>query len=333
MGGCPTGKECTLKNTKCFDDAGAETTSKEADDKKGTQKCLCESKFGPNKDNNECVASVGADCLKNIECTLENQDCIVTATKKPAENTADKPADAGTQACECVTGFVAVNGMCVPDIGGACPKGDECKKPGTACNPKTNKCVAAFGGKCEKECELDNQVCEDEKCKCKKGFTVADGKCTEWASNFCAGADAKCGKGDGDCNDDKDCAGDLVCGVNNCPNRPLADCCVDPADPTGQGVGTKCDGTKPNQWGCCTPESKCGEGEGDCDSKADCKEGLECMPDSCGTAGGFANIFPLGQMDCCQKPTTTAGFYQINYYDLYEYWKNDDEQEGQRPKY
>ena len=54
----------------------------------------------------------------------------------------------------------------------------------------------------------------------------------------------KCGLGEGDCDDDAECEGDLVCGDNNC-NPTLddfyvgSDCCVEPGNYSCNG-GTSC---------------------------------------------------------------------------------------------
>ena len=44
-------------------------------------------------------------------------------------------------------------------------------------------------------------------------------------SNGIAGS---CGEGDGDCDDDSECAGSLVCGTDNCPWGDGDDCCEQP---------------------------------------------------------------------------------------------------------
>ena len=41
----------------------------------------------------------------------------------------------------------------------------------------------------------------------------------------CCKSSHQCAIGQGDCNDDADCLGDLVCKQNSCPNPGLADCC------------------------------------------------------------------------------------------------------------
>ena len=49
--------------------------------------------------------------------------------------------------------------------------------------------------------------------------------------NSCCTSETPCGFGDGDCDSDDQCAGDMVCGDNNCPKNGFEwnggdDCCV-----------------------------------------------------------------------------------------------------------
>merc|ERR1719187_3041669 len=114
-----------------------------------------------------------------------------------------------------------------------------------------------------------------------------------------------CGEGEGDCDDDSDCFGPLVCGSNNC-NLSVGDftedddCCqLDGSGPTTAATATPtatatatatatvplttqepCKGGDP-QGNCCTPERPCEEGDGDCDFDQDCAAGLLCGVNNC----------------------------------------------------
>ena len=58
---------------------------------------------------------------------------------------------------------------------------------------------------------------------------------TEWN---CCNDDHKCNENEGDCQSDSDCAGNLVCGTNNCPSDfpdSAYDCCEKPTTPSGSG--------------------------------------------------------------------------------------------------
>jgi len=340
---CPNGNECLLDNSACFDGDNNEVNAAGAE-----QTCRCTGTFGPNADNTACVPSVGADCPNNDECDLPNQVCVVTATNQPADNSAAAPAAANTQACQCAPNHAQNDaGACVASLGADCTTNNDCELPNQVCND--GKCANTIGGICTDNpgelCPLTRQECvptEDNPavlaCACEAGWEPdANNVCNGFISGFC-GQDG-CGLNEGDCNSNQECTTGL-CGVNNCgPERPLADCCVDPTDPTGNGAGTACDGSAPNVWGCCTPEAKCGVNQGDCDTRDDCglnADGvqLECVADSC-TGDGFAGIFPAGQVDCCQEPET-AKFYS-NFVDgidkRIERWTNDEEPVMPRPKY
>jgi len=108
-------------------------------------------------------------------------------------------------------------------------------------------------------------------------------------------------KGEGDCDSDADCIGNLKCGQgngfdDNCGSGfpSDADCCYDPNKQSG------CHDGKGEWWNCCTSSNQCGEGEGDCDSDADCIGNLKCGHDNCNTALGFAS-----NADCCYGPDDT----------------------------
>lgn len=342
---CPRNDECTLPNQDCIITATgvAAANLPAAPAVAGTQACQCIANFGVDA-NGQCQASVGAGCPMNNECTLPNQDCIVTATMVAAVNLPAAPAPVGTQTCQCVANFAQnAAGACVASLGAACTANADCTLPGQACSPTTNTCVVTVGGACaaNADCTLDNQDCNNNFCRCLPGWAQnANGACTDWPAGFCGTLPGGCAVDQGDCNDVADCNVGLLCGVNNCGGaRPLADCCVDPTNPTGEGPDTACDGTAPNVWGCCTPQNKCDVGEGDCDSDLDCGLNaagvqLECVADSC-TGAGFGSVFPLGQVDCCQEPAAVP-FYS-NFVDgmdkRIERWTNDEEPARPRPKY
>ena len=52
-------------------------------------------------------------------------------------------------------------------------------------------------------------------------------KCAPTNDNWtCCTSSSQCGHGEGDCDYDSDCAGDLVCGTNNCADGVSGlDCC------------------------------------------------------------------------------------------------------------
>jgi len=117
--------------------------------------------------------------------------------------------------------------------------------------------------------------------------------------DFCDGGDSccqnhpskRCGIGEGDCDEDKDCERGLVCGKDNCRSwgsgfDSTDDCCREP-----------CDGDD----SCCSKDNACKEGEGDCDSDSDCEDDLKCGKDNC-RGFGFDSTD-----DCCFNPRQSWG--------------------------
>ena len=116
---------------------------------------------------------------------------------------------------------------------------------------------------------------------------IADGmRCDPKKDDLSCCSDASpCGIGEGDCDSDSECAGDLRCGDGNCP-APAAsyiDCCS--AD------GMRCD-PKNDDLSCCSDASPCGIGEGDCDRDSECGGDLRCGDGNCPAPAWHG-------MDCC----------------------------------
>merc|ERR1712159_455656 len=183
------------------------------------------------------------------------------------------------------------------------------------------------------------------------------GKRCTGEDNGCCTKDTPCGLGEGDCDSDKECAGSLTCGDDNCPWGDGDDCCIGTKSPAlkctfrsgdGRGgtevkiehqtgdecikaciarklkdhringvtiyanerggcwceqnmnsvsasstyktcylQGKRCTG---EDNGCCTKDTPCGLGEGDCDSDKECAGSLTCGNDNCPWGDGD---------DCC----------------------------------
>ena len=149
---------------------------------------------------------------------------------------------------------------------GDCDSDAECGK-GLVCHNGMNNC--AWGGN-------GDDCCARKGLRCKG---IDNGCCTK--KNPCI-------EGDGDCDNDAECLPGLTChnGLNNCPwGGKGDDCCV--------RKGMRCYGI---DNGCCTKAKPCVEGDGDCDSDAECLPGLKCH-------NGLNNC-PWGGNgdDCCVKP-------------------------------
>jgi len=103
--------------------------------------------------------------------------------------------------------------------------------------------------------------------------------------DYCS-SDNLCSSGQGDCDLDAECDGTLVCGNNNCQDFDSTvasgkDCCRDAFD-----------------WNHCSTDNLCGEGQGDCDSDAECDGTLVCGNNNCHY---FASDVASGK-DCCRDP-------------------------------
>ena len=62
-------------------------------------------------------------------------------------------------------------------------------------------------------------------------------RCNPKANNWTCCSDTKpCGIDEGDCDSNADCAGDLICGTDNCPSGSdkNMDCCISKGDCTSR---------------------------------------------------------------------------------------------------
>jgi len=226
-----------------------------------------------------------ADVIEDtsVEETVEIDEC--DATPPPCgQNGACTDGD-GTFICECSEGFEGDNceletDECHPNPcgnGGECTDGQSaftctCPEPftGDSCqteivttfkgNSNGASCVFPFHGYGK-----DFSECTDYK---GDGYTwcstTADydtdhkwGMCSCIGGNSCC-SDGVCGVNEGDCDKDGDCAGDLVCGSDNCVGDSFSwsdDCCESVIDP-------------------CAPNP--------------CQNGGDCSLGACTCAAGFA---------------------------------------------
>ena len=119
------------------------------------------------------------------------------------------------------------------------------------------------------------------------------------------GALALCGcKADleGTCGTSSDCKAGLRCSHNvgaKYGAGPTVDVCEGkpapaPAPGGNGGAGKGCHKDIPFGWTYCLPGCRCGAGQGDCDTDADCKPGLRCAHD----VGAKYGVPP--KVDICQ---------------------------------
>ena len=61
-----------------------------------------------------------------------------------------------------------------------------------------------------------------------------------------------------------------------------------------------CDGRPSIDWDCCTPQSPCGVGKGDCDTDSDCSGALKCGNNNCIESEKHWH----DKADCCEDRST-----------------------------
>ena len=124
----------------------------------------------------------------------------------------------------------------------------------------------------------------------------------------CCSPDEPCGVGEGDCDENSDCVGNLICGKDNCQidfdgnwQNAEYDCCKE----------DKCNADHA-LWYCCSSETPCRVGEGDCNDDTDCIGDLICGTDNCRIL--FDTAWPSEHWDCCEttKETTTTRVMRCN---------------------
>jgi len=216
------------------------------------------------------------------------------------------------------------------DCGGSCPVCPTC--PGENGSPtycSTEGCLCQAG---EGDCDNDDECAGDLECgsnlgilfgmpinygvcwgnHCNNGSLDGDeteidcgGSCppcsdkwprTNGTPAYCTIGPDLCQAGEGDCDDDNECAGDLVCGYHNGPLYGMPDhydVCwgincdnnvqdtdeddIDCGGPCMECPGsTTCPGTNGTPTFCSTDGCLCQLGEGDCDNDNECAAGLRC---------------------------------------------------------
>jgi len=149
------------------------------------------------------------------------------------------------------------------DVGeGDCDSDAECKGY-LICN-QTSAAVSRYGA------PSTGDVCAPPNSRMDDGAVG----CTGSSSVRCTNIECPCGVGSGDCDNDAECGGGLLCGEDNGPAVGLSattDVCVNQRPP---GCA-RMDRDAINQ-SLCTPSCPCGPGEGDCDTDNDCIGSLVC---------------------------------------------------------
>merc|ERR1719411_1006393 len=177
----------------------------------------------------------------------------------------------------------------------------------------------------------------------------------------CCTPEQPCDEGEGDCDGPGDggqhdghagCKGDLVCGSNNCLQFGLYyhekdDCCEKPTNvsrPEGPAnpfinsihptffrpIDRRCGGRNVDEGDCCTRDTPCRHGEGDCEQDEDCRDDLVCGNNNCKQ---FAAYFHEKD-DCCVKPTSSSvGVTTIFEWGPWQAWTLNSAGEKRRLRY
>ena len=76
---------------------------------------------------------------------------------------------------------------------------------------------------CTQSCNTDSD-CVNQECNTESNGCRQDSYSTDWLK---CSQDSPCNDGEGDCDNDGECEGSLVCGNNKCLNGPSTmDCCI-----------------------------------------------------------------------------------------------------------
>jgi len=132
-----------------------------------------------------------------------------------------------------------------------CPGVEECSglEGSSSCCTEEAPCKEK-GGDCDSDAQCEGDlVCGKDNCREFHPDAVENYDCCVQAQGLCNGgegtadcctSDKPCDLGGGDCDNDDECAGDLVCGYNNCKDFHTGaasknDCCKDPKVDGGWG--------------------------------------------------------------------------------------------------
>lgn len=262
---------------------------------------FCEA--GPDTKNFEW-ASWGnwSDCIGN--CSSLGEQSRHRECTPPSNGGYDCPAPFDSEVEQCEMEPCPID--CVWDEWSIGQCSETCGE-GVRNNSRVKLVEEAFGGFCNGS-DIMIEACHEGECP-----PLSNPKCNPktWSSydKECCSVNEPCGYGEGDCDVDDECAGELVCGKNNCLRlgttfKKGSDCCE---LPRFEGFGNlNCEPANLPTWlssdeekndllkECCSEERPCGFGQGDCDNDSECEGSLTCGNDNCGTS------FFDPRTDCCE---------------------------------
>jgi len=197
---------------QCVNGAGA-TCATDADCP-ATMQLLCDTTTDPAAP--VCAPGVGGDCSADANCPFPNQQCedgagaVVTDPTAGATCQCAIGSEVGDNPllCDAWTSGACQAGACGIDQGD-CNGNDGCDQTGPALACGTNNCPADQGRPLADCCYDPATV--DPATACTGGGPLTWSCCRSEADGG-----VPCGENQGDCDEDDDCAGDLVCGANMC---------------------------------------------------------------------------------------------------------------------
>ncbi len=169
---------------------------------------------------------------------------------------------------------------------------DVCVPSGTSCHPGSDgdwnycrsDCTCAEGeGACDNDAECDSGLVCVENLGSAYGLDWWIDVCAPASSchpsdlgdwNYCT-TSCPCSEGEGACSSDDECEAGTWCASNRGATYGLdwwVDVCVPDA--------TSCHPSDNGSWNYCHSDCTCAEGEGGCDSDAECDAGLTCTPNA-----------------------------------------------------
>jgi hypothetical protein len=248
------------------------------------------------------LCKVDADCDQGNVCTCEGI-CLLPETNPCLTN---KNCPSG-QWCNPCSGYCDVEvGLCDPCISdGACGDGGACLPFASGGFHCTLACVTDAGcpvgytchavdGEPDKQCIPKSADCLD------LGLCENDGDCPD--GNVCSDVVKECAPG---CEEDDECAGDLVCTKARCVEPCTSDVACEEVGALCDNGHCKVPGTCDTSEDCPAPETYCNKTTGTCEPgclvDGDCQDAAKVCKEKACVAKGCTHNYQCGFEQECDK--------------------------------